>query len=200
MSDNGKPIALAEPTKLPVKRNKPFVARRRPKDFTPEVRQKILNALKLANFPDTASLFAGVRWETVKGWYERGVTAGPTSRGVEREFYDFSVAFDNAMAEAEVYMLNLVRRAGEPDPKTGRIDWSAIAWILERTRPRKFGKQVAHTGPAGGPVEVRHRVDLSALSDEELDTLISLRRKADWDSRRQRELGDGTVIDIEPIT
>lgn len=64
---------------------------------------------------------------------------------------------------AEGKLLQLIR-AGDPQ---------TIRWYLERKgRDRGYGQRVEATGPDGGPIVVAQKLDLSGLSDEDLEVMI----------------------------
>jgi hypothetical protein len=62
-------------------------------------------------------------------------------------------------------------------------DWQVVKlriwarqWRASKLAPKKYGdrQQLEHTGKDGGPIQ---HMDLSALSDEELDALAAIRAK-----------------------
>ncbi|HYE79210.1 MAG TPA: hypothetical protein VEI97_14600 [bacterium] len=61
--------------------------------------------------------------------------------------------------------------------------WAANAWIAERTCPEEFGRRerIEHSGPDGGPIETKTRIDLSGLSEQELDILERLAARSHRD-------------------
>lgn len=79
--------------------------------------------------------------------------------------------------------ITTIRRAMEEGDWGTRL--RAACFFLERTDPSNWGRRTAHelTGPDGEPISVREgdRWDLHKLSDEELDRLEELRRKATLD-------------------
>lgn len=62
-------------------------------------------------------------------------------------------------------------------PDAGRVAIDAYKWAAGRMAPKAWGdkQQHEHTGKGGGPI--RHAVDLSTLSDEELEQLELIRGK-----------------------
>ena len=57
----------------------------RPTKLTPEVRQKICDAVRAGNYLDTAAEFGGVDRSTLHRWLRRGERA---SRGIYRDLAD----------------------------------------------------------------------------------------------------------------
>lgn len=61
-----------------------------------------------------------------------------------------------------------------------RLKVDTRKWMLGKMSPKKYGDRVAmeHTGADGGPIKTEDAMDLSKLSDDELQTLLALRLKA----------------------
>jgi hypothetical protein len=73
--------------------------------------------------------------------------------------------------------LRLVKKVGNAKP------WQAAAWMLERKYGQEFGRKDRHehTGANGGPIKSETKVgplDLTKLTDTDLETLRELRAKA----------------------
>ena len=129
----------------------------RPSKFTPEVRQKIVNAVRGGNGRETSARLAGISEATLYNWLQRG---RQEKRG---QFKDFNEAVQKAEAEAEVEAVLLIRQAaiggqvvsrkttsrttgaGETvtrvDETYSRPEWQAAAWLLERKYPGRWGKR-----------------------------------------------------------
>lgn len=76
-------------------------------------------------------------------------------QGIEEEVLDL----------AESKMLQLIR---DGDP-------SSVRFFLERKgRSRGYAYRVENTGKDGGPIETREKIDLSSLSDAELEQLAKI--------------------------
>lgn len=121
----------------------------RPTKLTPEVQDRIIQALKAGNYVETAAEYAGIGKTTFYRWMARGEQA---SRGIYREFRD---AVMRARAEAEARNVAIIQKAA-PD------DWRAAAWWLERAFPDRWGprQKLEHSGPEGGPIPAEVRVTL----------------------------------------
>lgn len=121
----------------------------RPTKLTPEVQDRIIQALKAGNYVETAVEYAGIGKTTFYRWMEQGAKA---SRGIYREFRD---AVMRARAEAEARNVAIIQQAA-PD------DWRAAAWWLERAFPDRWGarQKLEHSGPDGAPIAAEVRVTL----------------------------------------
>jgi len=121
----------------------------RPTKLTPEVQDRIIQALKAGNYVETAAEYAGIGKTTFYRWMEQGKQA---SRGIYREFRD---AVMRARAEAEARNVAIIQQAA-PD------DWRAAAWWLERAFPDRWGarQKLEHSGPDGAPIAAEVRVTL----------------------------------------
>ena len=125
----------------------------RPTKLTPQVRDKIIEALTAGNYAKHAVAYAGVDMATYCRWMEKG----EQGRSPYREFRE---AVEAAKAEAVVRNVTIIQRAA-------RTDWRAAGWYLERTQREEFGKVTRQevSGPDGGPIEIQGdpRQDLLAL-------------------------------------
>ena len=148
----------------------------RPTKFTPEIREKILQAIKASSPLETAAQFAGIVYDTLNNWRKR---AEGERRG---EYFEFFEEIKKAKAESDVrHVANIVKVAQggaliserTTQKKDGSIEtiktyarpeWTASAWILERSNPAKWAKpeRIELTGAEGQPVktEVTQKVDL----------------------------------------
>lgn len=131
----------------------------RPTKLTPEVKEAIVNQIRIGNYIETAALVAGISKQSLYDWLKRGREA---KRGIYKDFLD---AVEQAQAEAEARDLSLIDEAGHgmaavvikesyEKNKEGQLvlierteekrvtkDWRAIAWRLEKKHPKKYGKQ-----------------------------------------------------------
>lgn len=124
-----------------VKRKKPG-----PKtSLTPEMQQRIVDAITAGNYLDTAASYAGIARSTLHDWLKRG-----RAKEAEEPFASFVAAVDEAMGKAETRFVALIAEAA-------KTTWTAGAWWLERRYPERWGRRdrVEHTGKDGGPIEVK---------------------------------------------
>jgi len=95
--------------------------------FTPETREKILNALRAGNYRVAACKFAGISDETFRRWFNAG------KRG-EPEYVDFVEQVKQAEAQAEASLVATIRKAAGDH-------WQAAAWLLERKYVTRWGRR-----------------------------------------------------------
>lgn len=103
--------------------------------LTPEVQERICQALSVGATYEHAAAFGGITYETLNQWRK-------TKPG-------FSEALKDAEARAVVGWLAKIERAASEGV------WQAAAWKLERRYPQLYGRtlqQVEHSGPDGGPL------------------------------------------------
>lgn len=168
----------------PAPRESTQLVERRPYKFTPEARRKILVAFQMGHFANTAAAYGGITRKTFINWIERGMLAGPESEGLDKEFYDFAELCTQARANSKVGLVAIAWRHAREDGKV------AIA-LLEKLFPEEYGRKT--TQEVKGKIDHTHtaKPDYSNLSDEELDQVEKLAKKA-----RREQLKDD-VIDAE---
>ena len=101
----------------------------RPTKLTPEVQEKICNAIRAGNYYEAACAYAGIGYSTFRAWMIKGEKA---KSGKYREFME---AIKKAEYEAEA---RLVAQWQKHMPE----NWQAIATFLERRYPERWGKRV----------------------------------------------------------
>lgn len=133
--------------------DRPRVGRR--SKLTPEVREKVLVAIRAGNYLEVAARYAGVSRSTLFSWLERGRKAR------SGQFLDFLDAVEGAIAQAEVQAVARISAASQ-------LDWKAAAWLLER-------------GPAHQRWRPSLQLKLGDLSDAEIQSALDevARRLAD---------------------
>lgn len=135
----------------------------RPTKITEELSQKIINAIKLGAYVETAVSMAGVSKSTFYNWNDRGnreLERVTKIKGADAELYvddfdpreypfvEFLDAINEALALSEVRDLSRIDRAAE-------TQWQAAAWKLERKNPERWGKRMTVDGELkGGSVEI----------------------------------------------
>ena len=144
----------------------------RPSKLTPELSEKICSTIRIGNYVEVAAAFCSISKETVFAWLRQG--AAP---GARKKYREFSVAVGRAMAESETRHVATITAAS-------RAQWQAAAWHLERSHPKRWGRNVLEIqGPDGGPVQIEAAVKLSRLTDQELDALCALVDRAANDKK-----------------
>lgn len=97
-------------------------------DKIDEAQKVLVLSISGGNYIETACDLAKISQQTFYYWYRKGLQH-PGGR-----YGEFVVAIDEAKAKAENRNVALVNRAAEKE-------WTAAAWWLERTRPKKWGKK-----------------------------------------------------------
>ncbi len=124
-------------------------------DITPKLVEDICELVEKGNYLDSAAVVIGVSPKIIKRWMEIGKEE--FERREEDEFPKQSLdlyveLYDRvltAQMQAEVALVNITRERAEEG------DVRAIWWLLERTRPDRFGKKsVKVSGDDGKPVKV----------------------------------------------
>lgn len=130
----------------------------RPSKLTPEVKERLLQAIRAGNYYDTACAYASIDYSTFRRWITRGEKA---RSGM---YHDFCEAVKKAEYEAEA---RLVAQWQQHMPG----DWKAIATFLERRHPDKWGRrdrvkaEVEHSGQ----VTERHEYDITHRIEQYAD-------------------------------
>lgn len=141
----------------------------RPSKLTPERQARIVALIQAGNYAEVAAANAGIERSTYFRWMQQGREA---TAGMYREFHD---AIKAAETHAEVRAVALVQ-------KHMADNWQAAMTYLERKFPARWRRpqQHEHSGPNGQaiPVAATVKVDVSKLSDEDLELLDEIERKA----------------------
>jgi hypothetical protein len=149
--------------------------------LTPEVVALFTTSIRAGASLDTAAKYVGVAQGTMRKWLSEGRNALQRAGSPEeadpkyRDQVAFVVEVDEALSEFKINLTGTILVAG-------REQWQANAWLLERRFPDEFGRRqrIDHANAEGQPFQVAPTplFDPSKLSDDELDTLISLAEKA----------------------
>lgn len=116
--------------------------------FTPDTRDKIIQALRGGNYRKVAAEYAGITYVTLRNWLllAEDPHAPP-------EYVEFLASVQKAEADAEVADIARIRQA------SAEGSWQAAAWIRERKNPDRWGRkdraQLEITGADGGPISVQ---------------------------------------------
>ena len=115
----------------------------RPGKLTPEVQQRIVQAVASGNYLETAAAYGGITYTTFNNWMHRG----EERKG--ENYVAFFEAVKKAEADAEVLRVARISKAANEG------NWQADAWYLERRYPNRWGKRVSEvSGPDGGDLRV----------------------------------------------
>lgn len=102
----------------------------RPEKLTPELQQKIVDAIRMGAYIETAAAYAGINKSTLYDWMKRG------ARAKSGKYKEFSDAIEKALAESEMRDLAVIAKASQEN-------WQAAAWRLERKFPDRWGRRKA---------------------------------------------------------
>jgi hypothetical protein len=126
--------------------------------LTPQVQHQICTAVALGLTPTSAGAYLGLSKSVVLEWLQRGRNDHPR-RGQTRLYADFVEAIEKARAQDELRRLARLEHAAKggqvvyekvvtyPDGriqterKVSEPQWTADAWVLERTRPDQYGRR-----------------------------------------------------------
>jgi hypothetical protein len=98
----------------------------RPTKLTPELQTEFMAALARCYYLETAADLVGIDRRSVYYWLKRG------KRTRRRPYREFFLAFKKTMAVKEALNIKSVEEAGQ---------WTARAWLLERSCPERWGNQ-----------------------------------------------------------
>lgn len=124
----------------------------RPTKCTPEITEKVAEAIRDGLYAESAATLAGIGERTYYSWMKRG-DAG------DEPYVQFRLAVKKAEAEAEAASLAVIRGAAQDGT------WQAAAWYLERKFPARWSRRdrVEHSGPHEGPITLAGLADLMDL-------------------------------------
>lgn len=109
--------------------------------LTPALIKDAAKLLKGGNYVSTVCEFLGIGETTWYRWMKEGEVA---KSGLKREFWE---SIKKAEAEAEIRLITDLQKIAEADQK-----WQALAWMLERKYPDRWGRKdkvsadVQHSG------------------------------------------------------
>ena len=98
----------------------------RPSKLTPEVQEKIVQALHLCSHRKHAAEFAGIEERTFRRWMDRGKNPN------DHEYAAFRAAVVEAEAKAKVMAMGCITKAARDG------DWRPAAWLVERRAPEHY--------------------------------------------------------------
>ena len=173
MSDNTEddPIDVAEPSEHETQDGKPRKNKTgRPPKLEPERVARIVEALSIGSYIESAASYAGVTKPTLYAWLKAG---NRQKRGKYREFLN---AVELAIERGELLHAQNVAKAGTGDVERGvPADWRASAWMLERKFPKRWGRrEIVRTEAANkGEASSFNEESVNALLVKELDKVAS---------------------------
>lgn len=133
----------------------------RPTTLTDDLIDQFVEKLGEVPYLETAAALLSVGESTVYAWIDRAdreKAQGLT--GAESVYIRFADAQKKARANQEALLLQGVQRGSGGN-------WQNLAWILERTRPSRYGRldraKLEISGAGGAPLE--HTVRFLALDD-----------------------------------
>lgn len=155
----------------------------RPSKFTPEVREKVLTALRMGHYRAVAATYAGISHETLRRWVKEA--ENPTA---DPEFRAFRNEIQIAESQAEVIDLGFIRQAARDG------EWRAAAWRLERAHPDRWGKKDQSEVHVTG--EINHNVEIMVGADPiSIGALAQSLANRALDQGERHEVVDAEVIE-----
>jgi hypothetical protein len=106
--------------------------RSRPTKLQPETKKRLLDAIATGAHLETACTSVGICYQTMREWIARGEGRDP-ERPKAREFAEFAEEIQQALAKAELRLVELVSQSAFDDPRQAN-------WILERRYPHHWSK------------------------------------------------------------
>ena len=141
----------------------------RPSKLTPEVQERICQAIRAGNYYEAACAYAGIHYSTFRKWMIKGEKA---KSGKYREFFE---AVTRAEHEAEVRM---VAQWQKHMPE----DYRAIRDFLERRYPERWGKRLDVKQDikqeVQGQVTQRYEYDITHRIEQYADVYRQLARRS----------------------
>lgn len=157
----------------------------RPTKLSKEVQDKIVSAIKLGNYIETASAFAGINKSTLYDWLKRGAREearrmnGEKADRKETKYVQFSNAIEKAMAESEVRDVGLIGQAAKEN-------WQAAAWRLERKYPDRWARRSSSLDKELARASLDHRLKQAEL----LELKVKLMKGDEGDTALMKTLLD----------
>jgi hypothetical protein len=138
----------------------------RPDGLTAAAHEQIVRAARTGAGREVAAQAAGIDVRTLQRWLARG-----SDDDADERFRRLAADVERAGAQREVQAHAHMARAGADD-------WRAELAYLRYVRG--YPVRHEHSGPGGDPIEIRAESDwdLRRLSNDELDLLYRLQRKA----------------------
>lgn len=103
--------------------------------LTPELQAELIDLIEAGNYIETAAEAVGISTRTWRRWEDQGL------RGIE-PFASLRLSCARARAKAEAHLARRVAAGDDKGVSFGPA--KAAAWLLERTRPKRYALQVNH--------------------------------------------------------
>ncbi len=152
----------------------------RPTKLTPELQEKIVNAVRAGNYLQTACTWAGVHYGTAWRWMSEA-----EQPGADKAKIAFRDAVNRARAESEMRVIGHIQKVimgGQLLKETTRTlpngtteterqfappDGRVALEFASRAYPERWGRRAALevTGEGGGPVRVEHTQVLASIAE-----------------------------------
>lgn len=100
----------------------------RPSKLTPQVKKKLLDAIRAGNYYEPACMYAGISYRSFRRWMDKG------EKAKSGEFWQFCQEVKQAEAEAEARVVAMWQKQ-IPD------SWQAARDFLERRYPDRWGRR-----------------------------------------------------------
>jgi hypothetical protein len=143
--------------------------------LTPARTRKIIALISEGSTIEVACAACGISARTYRRW-----AATPNDASTDNRYAAFAAAAEIARAEAEAKAVRMIRTSG-------REDWRAWAWYLERSHPDRWGRQTKTelSGPGGRPLMISLKdlhaaaADVAELTEAGRDSVSELERLMD---------------------
>lgn len=138
----------------------------RPSKFTPELREKLLQAIRIGVTYKLACQAVGLAYSTFNQWMRLGESDNPP-----HDFKQFAEDVKRSEGEGLAHAIGVIRKAASEGT------WQAAAWLAERRYPVDYGRTVNDVKFEGKVVN-EQRVAIQILADPEARKLaLALERR-----------------------
>jgi len=131
--------------------------RGRPSKLTPQVRQKLLEAIRAGSYYEPACAYAGANYFVFREWMRRG--EGTDDRARTDEYAQFAKDVKEAEAQGELACVAALRTASKTDPR-------AAMWLLERRHSDRWSSTQKIKIQVEQAVDAELNLLFSAIADD----------------------------------
>jgi transposase-like protein len=119
----------------------------RPTKLTPDLKERIVGAIRSGAYNETAAAYAGIAESTFYAWLANAQKDREANPEQGTDFTEFQEAVEKAQAEAELDKLLIIGKAARGQPTAEGVpgtpgSWQAAAWMLERKHPDRYGRRI----------------------------------------------------------